>query len=192
MLRPEPMVAVVTALASPLLPYAGAAPRAEPVSQADVRLGGPPKDGLCATLVPLKTEYAPHERLDLVFYVQNVTDPVKQKVIVLDGCMIYLGHIWIEVRDADGQEVPHRDTYIRLAIAGPQGPEDFVHLRPGRVLGHEFTKHAGRWWGVAIAEPGTYTVGAIFRVSSRGRRWGLRAWTGKLVSNWVTVTVREE
>jgi len=153
--------------------------------------GGQTKRGLQAVLVPMKSEYAPKEPLQLLFYLRNALPAPPYRDIVVDGALALWSHVHVEIRDDQGRNVPHLDSGTCVVVAEPGRPERFAHIAPGHLYGRELTKKRGMW-RVRMKQPGPYRVRVLFYSDSKGEEWGLKAWTGTLKSNWVEVTVVDE
>jgi len=147
----------------------------------------PARAALRASLTALKEQYAPGERLFLLFRLTNVSKGADAQPVTVDGRLRFLVQVRVHVLERTGREVP----YPGWEICGEMPParrEDFVSIPPRFTYGTEFS---GEDWEVAVTEPGTYEVYASFGSGEDGASFGLRAWTGHLDANRVKITVAE-
>ena len=140
--------------------------------------------GLQATLVPLKTDYAPGEPVQALVYLTNTTAGDDARVIALDGRLVFLAHIRVHILDDAGQQVqyPNYNAYRDLGII-TQG--DFIRILPGRFYGSLIADE----WRIAVPRAGVFEVYATVQCWEDGHEFGLDAWTGKLESDRVSITV---
>ena len=144
----------------------------------------PEAPGLRLVLVPLKQHYAPGEPVQALLYIANTARGEQARTVTLDGRMVFHSHLKVTMLDGLGREVEYPDWNLCLDLGMIQR-DDFVSIIPGRFYGTSFKDY----WHVAAPRAGTYDVLATVECWEDGHEYGLDAWTGKLESNRVKITV---
>jgi hypothetical protein len=157
------------------------APASRPPSSA------PELGQLEARVALAKTEYDTGERLAMDVYFVNVGKGSQPAAVTVDGRLMLYEHVRIHILDQQGRKV-HYPKWNLYAVVPAAKREDFIEIPPGCLYGRAFSPSR---WEVAVQRPGTYEVHATLQASEDGSDFGLRAWTGRLESNHVTITVRE-
>jgi hypothetical protein len=186
----------LTALALGACVGLGLSCRAHPTESEDVEapVSPPPSSGadggeLEARVALAKTQYDTGERLAMDVYFVNVGKGSQPAAVTVDGRLMLYEHVRIHILDQQGRKV-HYPKWNLYAVVPAAQREDFIEIRRGCLYGRAFSRSRGDW-EVALERPGTYEVYATLQASEDGSDFGLRAWTGRLESNHVTITVRE-